>query len=174
MRGGINENIIDNCHHVTEGYDSMVENILDNEKILDVSFIGSIYGNRAQVLNAIKPQVHITNDAYGSAHAEIVSQSKINLNMCTSLGASDRVYKILAAGGFLLTDDWTGRDKMFEDKKHLVLYDSIDDLNEKIEYYLNHPDLREQISKEGNVEVQKYSRLNWASKIIELVKQDNS
>jgi len=158
----------DKCYHVTEGYDSTVERVLENEKILDVSFIGNIYGNRSQLLGALKSQVHIAQDAYGAAHSDVVSRSKINLNMCTSLGASDRVYKILAAGGFLLTDDWTGRDEMFEDGKHLVLYASVEDLNQKIEYYLANPDQRDKIAKEGNKEVQKYSRINWAAKIVKI------
>jgi spore maturation protein CgeB len=164
----------DKCYHVTEGYDSTIESVLNNDKVLDVSFIGSVYGNRAEILGSLKSNVHVTQDAYDSKHSEVVSSSKINLNICTSLGASDRVYKILAAGGFLLTDDWTGREEMFEDEKHLVIYHSIDDLNQKIDYYLANPDLRDKIAKEGNKEVQKYSRLNWAAKIVKIASECQS
>ena len=47
------------------------------------------------------------------------------------------MYKILAAGGFLLTDDWYGRELTgLVDGEDLVIYNNISDLQEKIIYYL--------------------------------------
>lgn len=160
--------INNNSFHVCEGFDSNIEKPHNIEKQYDVSFIGNIYGDRADLLGKIKRPVEIISNAYGKKHAVGVSKSKINLNFCTSEGASDRVYKILAAAGFLLTDDWTNRDKYFVDGEHCVIFDNIEDLNEKISYYLNNPKETAKIASNGHKAVQKFNRLNWAKQIVDL------
>ena len=160
--------INNNSFHVCEGFDSNIEKPHNIEKQYDVSFIGNIYGDRADLLGKIKRPVEIISNAYGKKHAVEVSKSKINLNFCTSKGASDRVYKILAAAGFLLTDDWINRDKCFVDGEHCVIFDNIEDLNEKISYYLNNPKEAAKIASNGHKAVQKFNRLNWAKQIVGL------
>ena len=159
-----------NSFHVCEGFDERVDRPQPAKKEYDVSFIGSVYGKRKDWINRIKHPVKIISDAYGLQHALEVSKSKINLNFCTTNGASDRVYKVLAASGFLLSDDWAGRKSAFEDGKHLVIYDGIDDLNDKIEFYLSNNDVRNEIAIAGHKEVQKYNRSMWAKKIIRIYK----
>ena len=160
--------INNNSFHVCEGFDSNIEKPHNIEKQYDVSFIGNIYGDRADLLGKIKRPVEIISNAYGKKHAVEVSKSKINLNFCTSEGASDRVYKILAAAGFLLTDDWTNRNRCFIDGEHCVIFDNIKDLNEKISYYLNNPKEAAKIASNGHKAVQKFNRLNWAKQIVGL------
>jgi len=160
-----------NSYLIAEGYDSLLEKPKDTPQDLDISFIGNLYGDRATNMKHIKRSVDIINNAYGSKHSEIVSRTKINLNFCTSHGASDRVYKIMGAKGFLLTDDWEGRADMFEDGVHLVIYNDFDDLNEKIEYYLKKGAERDKIREQGYKEVQQYTRYEWAKKVTEFVKQ---
>ena len=74
---------------------------------------------------------------------------KINLNFCTAQGASDRVYKIMAARGLLLSDDWEGRERDFIDGEDLVIFKSMEDLNAKIDYYLNNPEEASRIRANG-------------------------
>ena len=98
-----------NSFHVCEGFDADVDRPHDVSKEYDVSFIGNVYGDREQWLSQINTPVKVISSAYGKQHAIEVCKSKINLNFCTDNGASDRVYKIMAAGGFLLTNDWKNR-----------------------------------------------------------------
>ena len=87
--------------------------------------------------------------------------------MCTDNCASDRIYKILAAGGFLLTDDWEGRELTgLVDGEHLVIYNDVLDLQEKIVYYLKNEKLRNKISKQGNNKVKKLTRKEWANELL--------
>ena len=116
----------------------------------------------------INNDVTVITSAYGSDHARAVSSTRINLNFCTDEGASDRVYKVLAAGGFLLTNDWQGRKKHFTNGRDCVIFKDLDDLNDKIKYYLENPELVEMISKYGKETVKAFSRTSWASKIVEL------
>lgn len=156
--------------HVCEGYDSDVDYPWDKEidKKYEVSFIGSIYGDRLKTIKLIDTPVKLIDGAYGREHAKAVAQSKINLNFSTSEGASDRVYKVLASGGFLLTSDWVGRDNYFKDGKDLVIFDTIEDLNKKIKIFLNDDKLRNSIAANGQQSVKCFDRDSWAKEIIRL------
>ena len=156
-----------NSFYVCEGYDQDVDKPHSVEKEYDVSFIGNVYGDRAELLRQIKHPVKIIRGAYGPTHALEVSKSRINLNFCTSEGASDRVYKVMAAGGLLISNDWKGRSEHFINGKDCVIFKDIGDLNDKIEFYLKNPEMVEMISKYGHQTVKKFNRLNWAKKIVE-------
>ena len=160
-----------NSFLVCEGYDEEVDRPYDLKKEYDVTFIGNIYGDRKNFIDGIKKDVKVINGVFGANHAKVVSKSKINLNFCTTDGASDRVYKIMAAGGFLLTNDWKGRDKNFVDEKDCVVFKDIEDLNKKIDFYLSNPELIEKIALSGLQTVQKYNRESWAKNIIKFANE---
>jgi len=156
-----------NSFYVCEGYDQAVDKYQDVEKEYDVTFIGSIYGNRIGYTKNSKYKINVVSDAYGPNHALTVGKSRINLNFCTSDGASDRIYKIMAAGGFLLTDDWPGRKEQFVDGEDCVIFKNQEDLDRKIKFYLENPEIRERIAKTGHKTVSKFNRISWAKKIVE-------
>ena len=160
-----------NSFLVHEGFDSRNDSPHELQKEHNVTFIGSVYGNRQKILDATKEDINVVSNVYGQAHAKEVSKSRINLNLCTSNGASDRVYKILAAKGFLLTDDWAGREDIFKDLRDLVVFKDTNDLNEKIDFYLNNPAIAASIAEQGYQTVQKYTRDAWAKQIMELNEQ---
>ena len=161
-----------NCYLVPDGFDADLEFPKDLKQDIDISFIGSLYNDRRQKIDHIKKEVMVVSDAFGKKHSEIVSRSKINLNFCTTAGASDRTYKVLGAKGFFLSDDWDGREKTFKDGEHIVIFKDLDDLNEKIEYYLNHEEERNRIREAGYKEIQKYTRDEWSRKIIKNFEQE--
>lgn len=153
------------CRYICEGYDESVDFLQDVKKEYDISFIGNMYGNRSAVLERLN-NVKIISSAYGLQHSIEVGKSKINLNICTDNCASDRVYKILAAGGFLLTDDWYGRELTgLVDGEDLIIYNDIKDLEEKINKYLPDEEERNRISKNGMAKVKKLTRTQWAKEI---------
>jgi hypothetical protein len=163
------QTLSDNVFYVCEGFDSLTDKPYPKElPEHDVGFIGNIYGDREFLLSQIKQEVKVSNNVFGFNHPKLISQTKINLNFCTDKGASDRVYRIMGAQGFLLSDDWDGREECFEDKKDLVIYKNIEDLNRKIDYYLKNEDERLRIAKRGYETVQKFNRVNWAKKIVEI------
>ena len=156
-----------NSHYLCEGFDESCDYKHDVPTQYDISFIGNLYNNRDSFLNSI-PNIKLINGAYGSDHSLEVSRSKINLNICTDGGASDRVYKIMAAGGFLLTDDWEGRDSLgLEDGKHLVIYSGLSDLIDKVNFYIKNKNERCSIAQNGYEKIQNFGRLNWAKQIKE-------
>lgn len=159
----------DNTHFLIEGFDPAWDYPIECEKIYDVSFIGNPYGDRKKWLDAI-PNVTILTDKFNVEHSQAVSQSKINLNFTGGGGPSDRVYKILAAGGFLLSEKWPDVERYglrpwndyvpFETPKELVKF---------CDNYLKRNDIREKITSLGYERVQKFSRDNLAKQIVEIV-----
>jgi len=90
--------------------------------------------------------------------ANIYKNSKIALNFITKLNPcdlqmSDRIYKALGCGCFCLTQPILGLNQLFQNGKHLVVFDGYEDLCEKIDYYLEHEDEREKVALEGQREV---------------------
>lgn len=152
----------DNVFQAIDGYDPFVDKPVDIKQDIDVSFIGGYYGRRKTMCEAVGA---VKLHGFREAHARQVGRSKINLNFCTSGTASNRIYKVLAAQGFLLTDEWMGRQ--FTDKFELALFDgSADDLARKIDYYLKHEDERKAIAERGRIAGAAYDRYNWARMIL--------
>lgn len=101
------------------------------------------------------PLLHVhTHPAldYHTQMSKIFSVSKINLNMTApniESGIPLRVWDVLSAGGFLLTDYRPEYDGLLEDGYELVIYDGLEDLIQKIHYYLTHEEERLQIARNG-------------------------
>jgi hypothetical protein len=142
----------------------------------DTTFIGQIGGqpthsDRRKYLNAVRFK-HF-NGVYGLEHNQIVNESKINLNFSHTdgTGASVRIYKILAAGGFLMTTPWAENymNQSFTINKDFITFNNEKELKEKIQYYLSHEDERNEIRMHGYQTVQKYLPKNWANNIVSIL-----
>lgn len=102
---------------------------------------------------------------------KVFAQSKINLNITLrniKTGIPLRIWDILGAGGFVLTNFQAELPDFFEQGKHLVWYESHNDMMEKLLYYLSHDEERIQIAKEGNMLVRKNHTM--AGRTEELIK----
>ncbi len=120
----------------------------------------------------VNARKHGTVD-YWSEAPFIYRRSKINLNLSLRSirsGIPLRVWDILGAGGFCLTNYQPELLMYFENKKDLVIFESREDMIEKIDYYLKHEDERKQIALNGYNKVKKLhqyeDRLNDIHKII--------
>lgn len=162
-----------NVHFIHEGFNSDVDfpTALDVvKKPYKVAFIGNLTGERKKY----HQEIGFKNftDCFGLDHSKTVGKSKINLNFVQNdSGCSDRVYKILAAKGFLLTQPWPGMEKDFTPDKDLVVFNGIGDLINKIDTWSS-PDAefnRMKIAEHGCQTVQKFSRDNWAKKILDII-----
>lgn len=83
---------------------------------------------------------------------KVFQASRINLNMTIrpiETGLSQRIWDVLACGGFLLTNYQSEIPDYFEIGKELETYESIPELEEKIRYYLAHEDERMEIAIRG-------------------------
>ncbi len=89
----------------------------------------------------------------------IMKCSKINLNMTNkpiSSGLPLRIFDILGSGGFLISNYQPEIPELFEIGKDIVVYESIPDLIEKVDYYLHNEEERLEIAKNGHDKVAMY------------------
>ena len=94
---------------------------------------------------------------YDKEMPRVFRESKINLNITLrsiTSGIPLRALDIMGAGGFLLTNYQPEIAEYFEDGKEVVLFDSKEDMLDKIAYYLEHEDERKQIAYNGWKKVQ--------------------
>jgi len=84
-------------------------------------------------------------------YVDVLNASKIAISNNSKFGfITKRIFEIMACGALLLTDKCEEFDMLdLEDGKHMVVYNDIDDLREKIYYYLANDFRREEIALDG-------------------------
>ena len=155
-----------NSYRLQGGFDPVVHCPMFLPKIRDAVFIGTL---RPEKEIFRKCAFSIKTGVYNEAHSRFVSETKINLNFTHGGGTSNRLYKLMAAGGFVLTEPWDGLMEDFTPGKDFVVFTSPNDLNEKIQYYLAHEEERNEIADQGRRTVMKYDNVNYARVISEKV-----
>ena len=95
---------------------------------------------------------------YYDAMPYVFKNSKINLNISLKSiknGIPLRTFDIMGSGGFLLTNYQSDMLEYFEPNVDFVYYEDINDLINKVNYYLEHDEEREVIAKNGYEKVKK-------------------
>ena len=98
---------------------------------------------------------HIHNRGFAKSMTEmplIFNRSKINLNITAKSirsGLSLRIFDVLGCGGFLLTNYQAELPEFFEPGVDLETYSSMEELEDKVTYYLTHDTERERIAQTG-------------------------
>jgi hypothetical protein len=89
---------------------------------------------------------------YGPDLSSVYYHCLINVNVfhaqCID-STNSRVYDVLAAGGFLLSEDRPVLHREFEVGRHLDTFSTPEEAAEKVDYYLAHPTEREAMAREG-------------------------
>ena len=88
----------------------------------------------------------------------VFRESKINLNITLrsiTSGIPLRALDVMGAGGFLLSNYQPELAEYFINGEELVMFESKEDMLNKIAYYLEHEDERKQIAYKGWLKVQK-------------------
>jgi spore maturation protein CgeB len=111
--------------------------------------------------------------SYHTEMPAVFAHSKINLNFTIpniENGIPLRVFDVLSAGGFLLTDYREEICKQFTDSTDLVVFDGMADLLKKAEYYLTQEEKRQEIAENGQKKVQQlHSYENRMEKILHTI-----
>ena len=89
---------------------------------------------------------------YYTEMSKIFHLSRINLNVTLPsivCGAPQRVFDIMACGGFVLTNYQTDLEELFQIGKDIETFASLEELTDKILFYLSHEHLRVKIALTG-------------------------
>lgn len=95
----------------------------------------------------------------------VYAGSKININHTLKSihsGVPQRVFDIMACGGFVLSNDQPELHELFEVGKEVVTYTSLADCLSKVRYYLENEDERKAIAEAGKKRVLKDYRYDSA------------
>ncbi len=95
---------------------------------------------------------------YWAEMPKVFHLSKINLNITSrsiESGVPQRVWDIMAVGGFCLTNYQEELEDYFVIGKDLEVYHDLDELQEKVGYYLKHDNQRIRIAMNGYQKVRK-------------------
>lgn len=95
--------------------------------------------------------------------------SKINLNPSLRIiqtGIPLRALDIMGAGGFLLSNYQEELVELYENEKEMVVYESIEDALEKIDFYLKNEGIREKIAENGRKKTLEQHSLQHCMKTI--------
>lgn len=118
-----------------------------------------VYGKRwERYLPIASPQLAskiVTENIYGDKLTELTRSSRIVLNITKPLsnsletGITDRIFEVMACGTFILSDHCAELESIFKIGDELVSFDSSEDMQQKVSYYLHHPELREQVCQKA-------------------------
>lgn len=105
---------------------------------------------------------------------ELYAGSKICLNdhhreMAKNGFIAVKIFDILASGGFCISDYVQGMDRFF--RGAVPMFRTGGELNEKVRFYLEHPEERAKLAEKGRAIAQKHTYRSRAEKIIEVARQ---
>ena len=147
------------------------------EKIYDFIFVGSLYPERRKILEKLetKFKVKVFSNLFGEEMVKVYNQSKIVFNKSAAGETNLCLFEALSCGSFLISDRLApevGLEDLLVNKKHLILYDTENDLMGKVAYYLSHEQERETIAEQGRNEVlNKHTYRHRALQVLEKLKK---
>ena len=146
------------------------------QRALDLKLDFKVFGRQYGPILSELSRCYMKTEARGVAHNKAVMGARINLEVSAmpylDMGQSARVYRLLAAGGFVLSQRVKGEDEFFKDGEHLIYFDDAADCWRKILIYLKDKVERERIAASGCHEVlSKHLFLHRAKQILNILKE---
>jgi len=162
-----------------------------------IVFLGSNYSSaanfpltkyRAEMVEALRAEFGSNFGVYGTGwpfsngylhhyHEEATAyrSCKIAINLSHfeySRYSSDRLFRIMGSGAFCLSHNYPNIEKDFKIGEELVVWYNIEDLINKIKYYLAYEDARRNIALKGCELVRsKFRWHNFAENLLDLINQ---
>jgi len=129
-------------------------NPLDLVKLRRRILAKKFHENRLPVIREIEKEFTvrvISREGLTADQKWLYNQSPISLSISLPVPgySSNRLYNILSSEGFALVNWFPGIEASFENRKHLVWFNSPEEARELARYYLSHPDERNGIRRAG-------------------------
>jgi len=124
----------------------------------DVAFAGNVilpvHQHRNDLLLQLERSfsLHIASRVFRDELCQAMGRGKLAFNHSAVNEVNMRVFEAMAMGRPLVTNrsaDLNGLSDLFADGEHTIMYDTADDLVQKVRYYLDHEDEREGIARAG-------------------------
>ncbi|REK21699.1 MAG: glycosyltransferase, partial [Planctomycetota bacterium] len=138
--------------------DPVLHGRCETPKVRDVCFIGNVLpGERQRLLGLLRQRYPdmLVDRRFFEEMAEVYSASRTVFNRGVADDVNMRVFEALCSGSLLVTNALgdNGQAELFTDGRELATYSSDDELLDKLRYYLQHDQLREQVAACGRAAV---------------------
>lgn len=119
-----------------------------------------VWGNSWEYLKSNSPLRKCVKSkaVYGEPVSKIYNSSKIALNFIRKQNGNAhnmKTFEIPACGGFMLTMRTEEQCEFFKEGEEIACFESVEELREKIDYYLENEEERQRIAKNGHIKVLK-------------------
>jgi spore maturation protein CgeB len=113
---------------------------------------------------------------WGMEMYQTVARSKICINVhidvAGGLAGNIRTFEVPGCGSLLITENTPNMHRLFEPNEEVVVYDSADELVEKIRYYLNTPDECNKIATAGQKRtLESHNSLKRSQELLDIFKK---
>ena len=137
----------------------------------DIKHSGTLRAKAVQrLIDRYEKNFAIVRNNHGRVLGQLIADSKIviaPLHPTTDKYWSNRVYNSLGFGAFMLHPYCKELAEEYEDGVHLVFYKTVEELEDKIDYYLPRPEEREEIAKAGFIKtIENYTYTHRFEKLL--------
>lgn len=146
---------------------------LDIEKTIDIGFCGNVL-NRGHIIDSLD-KYDIRKDIFviGDDMVNAINSYKIHLNCNISNDINYRTFETCGCKTMLLTNYTSGLERLFDIGKEIVVYTSIEDLDNKVKYYLENDNERNIIAETGYQRAKKdHTYFERAKKLIDIINEN--
>lgn len=169
-----------NSFHIRQGIDVDIFKKLNKNRTIDLLFIGTKDKKREKIINYLKQYFNIK--CYGKGWDNkpvfykklnvLYNSSKIVLNFNRpGDGFSVKVFQILGAGSFIMTEYCKDLSNVFKNKYNLIWYKNLNQLKNLCDFYLKYENERNRISKNSYNFIKK--NYTWKNIILKIRKKIN-
>lgn len=167
---------IRNVHWLPLACDPDIHREFGLDPIYDISFVGSLtaahrWRNELLLRLSRKFSVHVER-CFLEEMAYVFSRSRVVFNCSVRDDLNMRVFEALSTGSLLVTDEaaGSGLEDFFEDGRHLIIYRSPEELEQRAAYFLAHEEERAKIARQGMEEARaRHTYAHRAAAILERV-----
>jgi hypothetical protein len=146
----------------------------------DVAFTGSIYGKRQEFIDMLKyyfpeGRFRVFDNVFNQDLNDLCATAKVIVAPkfpSDDYYWSSRVYMVTGAGGFMVHPKLEGLKEEFEDGKEIVMYNTDDEMINKILHYLENDKERKAIQKAGHKKCS--TKYTYKERVKELLNQCES
>jgi len=145
-----------------------------SKKNINIGFCGNII-NREKELNFLD-KFNIQKDIFviGNNMVNSINSFKIHFNKNIADDINYRTFETTGCSTLLLTNYTPNLEKLFKINEEIVVYDSLNDLNEKVLYLLNNEKERIQVEIAGYKRSKKDHTYNQRAKfLLEVIKYES-
>ena len=142
----------------------------DIEKTIDVGFCGN---DRPEIHYLDKFKIRKDLFVIGDDMVNAINSYKIHFNKNIADDINYRTFETTGCGTFLLTNYTPGLEKLFDIGKEIVVYNDLNDLDNKVKYYLENEEERKKIAKAGYERSKKdHTYFERAKMLIDIIKNN--